>query len=581
MAGSRRRWIAVAGAVCTVLVGPQPALAGDTGSPPSATALSAVTLTWTPCPTAEAGTAAGVECSTAGLPMDYDQPAGAEVHIAVARVPATDRAHRIGSLFFNFGGPGGTSVDYLQANGAGIFADLNKRFDIVGFDPRGVGQSTPSIDCRVNQEQLGIYSQPVPTPQTLDRAAYIAKVKAYVNACVQKNGEILRHVSTANVARDMDALRAAVGDRKLNYLGFSYGTFLGATYAALFPHNYRALVLDGPVDAEAYINDPITDIAVQTASFEDALDRFLAACKADQTACQHFGGSDPSKAFDALIARAEQHPIDASGYAPDPRPVDGDDIRMATASFLYAKQNWPALAQALAEAAGGDASFLRAVVDEAFYARDPDTGTFDPISDRYFTIGASEQRYPRDPQIYFDRGARSFHDYPHFWWNSGYAELSYALLAGPRRGCLRRSLHHPGLVRHAAGHRHDARPGHPVHGRQASGPRAGELAAPDDGGRRPHGVRAATRPASTGSPMPTSCRSRSPSRAPSASSRCRSPRRRRPRGGRGGGRGRRRGQGTAADGRAPARLPLKNPPTLGPHRMTSGRPEAVAGRRGA
>jgi pimeloyl-ACP methyl ester carboxylesterase len=427
VAGSRRRWIAVAGAVCTVLVGPQPALAGDTGSPPSATALSAVTLTWTPCPTAEAGTAAGVQCSTADLPMDYDQPTGAEVHIAVARVPATDRAHRIGSLFFNFGGPGGTSVDYLQANGAGIFADLNKRFDIVAFDPRGVGQSTPSIDCQVNQEQLGIYSQPVPTPQTLDRSAYVAKVKAYVNACVQKNGEILRHVSTANVARDMDALRAAVGDPKLSYLGFSYGTFLGATYAALFPRNYRALVLDGPIDAEQYINDPIKEIAEQTAGFEDALDRFLAACKADQVACQHFGGTDPSAAFDALIAQAEKDPIDASGYTPDPRPVDGDDIRMATAIFLYAKQSWGALAQALSEAAPGDATFIRAVVDEAFYGRNPDTGTFDPISDRYFTIGASEQRYPRNLQLFFDRGARSYQDYPHFWWNSGYAELSYAL----------------------------------------------------------------------------------------------------------------------------------------------------------
>jgi pimeloyl-ACP methyl ester carboxylesterase len=278
----------------------------------------------------------------------------------------------------------------------------------------------------VNQERLGIYSQPVPTPKTLDPQAYIAKVKSYVKACVSRNGEILRHVSTANVARDMDALRAAVGDRKLSYLGFSYGTFLGATYAALFPRNYRALVLDGPIDAQQYINDPITEIAQQTAGFEDALDRFLAACKADQDACQQFGGSSPSKAFDALIARAEKHPIDASGYTPDPRPVDGDDIRMATASFLYSKQNWPALAQALAEAQAGDATFFRAVVDEAFYVRDPETGTFDPISDRYFTIGASEQRYPRGQQIYFDRGARSVHDYPHFYWNSGYAELNYA-----------------------------------------------------------------------------------------------------------------------------------------------------------
>ena len=278
----------------------------------------------------------------------------------------------------------------------------------------------------MNQEKLGIYSQPVPTPRTIDVHAYVAKAKAYVHACVQKNGEILRHVSTANVARDLDALRAAVGDTKLSYLGFSYGTFLGSTYAALFPHNYRALVLDGPVDAKAYINDPMKDIAAQTAGFEDALKRFLAACAADQVACSHFGGNNPSKAFDALIARAQQHPISASGYTPDPRPVNGDDVRMATGIFLYSKQSWGGLAQALSEAAAGDASFLRSVVDEGFYARNPD-GTFDPISDRYFTIGASEQRYPRDLEAFLERGARSYHEYPHFWWNSGYAEISYGL----------------------------------------------------------------------------------------------------------------------------------------------------------
>ncbi|MCW2634213.1 MAG: hypothetical protein JWQ99_580, partial [Blastococcus sp.] len=427
MAGLPSRWIAVVGAVCTVVVGPVPALASGSGSPSATTAASAVTLTWRPCATGEDGAAAGVRCATADLPMDYAQPGGAEVHIALARVPATDRAHRIGSLFFNFGGPGGTSVDYLQAAGAGLFAELNRRFDIVAFDPRGVGQSSPSIDCRVDQERTGIYSQPVPTPQTLDRNAYIAKVRSYVKACVTRNGEILRHVSTANVARDLDALRAAVGDRKLTYLGFSYGTFLGATYAALFPRNYRALVLDGPIDAEQYINDPIRGIAEQTAGFEDALDRFLAACKANQDACQHFGGYDPSKAFDALIARAGQHPIRAAGYTPDPRPVDGDDIRMATAAFLYSKQNWGALAQALAEAARGDATFLRAVVDESFYVRNPETGKFDPLTDRYFAIGASEQRYPHAQEIYFDRGARSYRDYPHFWYNTGYAELSYGL----------------------------------------------------------------------------------------------------------------------------------------------------------
>jgi pimeloyl-ACP methyl ester carboxylesterase len=419
--GTRRGGIAVAAALITVMAGAAPAIAGDTSS--AAAAATAVRLGWAPCGVTPDATAAHVQCATADLPMDYDQPRGTQVHIKVARVPATDRAHRIGSLFFNFGGPGGTSVDYLQAAGAGVFTTLNERFDIVGFDPRGVGQSTPSIDCHVNQERKGIYSQPVPTPRTIDVDAYVAKAKSYVNACLE-NGEILRHVSTANVARDMDALRAAIGDTKLNYLGFSYGTFLGATYAALFPRNYRALVLDGPVDARQYINDPMQNIAEQTAGFEDALDRFLAACKADQEACAHFGGNNPSRAFDNLIAQAEHHAIPAPLYTPDPRPVDGDDIRMGTAVFLYAKQNWPLLAEALKEAADGDASFMRQVVDEAFYARNPD-GTFDPISDRYFTIGATEQRYPNRLQTYLQRGAQSFHDYPHFWWKSGYAEISY------------------------------------------------------------------------------------------------------------------------------------------------------------
>jgi pimeloyl-ACP methyl ester carboxylesterase len=424
-----RRTSLVAPALVALLVGPGAAVAAAApGQGASAAAqVPPVHLGWTACGTAAGGTAAGVQCATAVLPMDYDHPHGPTVHIAVARVPATDPAQRLGSLFFNFGGPGGTAVDFLQANGAdGVFAELNKRFDIVGFDPRGVGQSTPAIDCHVNQEQLGIYSQPVPTPLDMNVPAYVAKARAYVQACVSRNGAILSHVSTANVARDMDRLRAAVGDDKLTYLGFSYGTFLGATYAALFPQRYRALVLDGPVDAQAYISDPMRDIAEQTAAFELALHRFLQACAADQTACSGFGGTDPLAAYDRLIANAEQSPVPAAGYAPDPRPVGGDDVRMATSSMLYNKQFWGLLGEALASGAAGDGSLLRAIVDQAFYGRQPD-GTFDPLSDRYFTITASEQQYPRSLGVFLKRGAESWASYPHFWFNSGYAEISYAL----------------------------------------------------------------------------------------------------------------------------------------------------------
>jgi pimeloyl-ACP methyl ester carboxylesterase len=401
---------------------------GASGAP-GATASAPVVprLAWKACGTAPAGTAAGVQCAVAALPLDYDRPAAAQVHIAVARVPARDRAHRIGSMFFNFGGPGAPAVDFLQSSGAGLFATLNQRFDIVAFDPRGVGQSSPAIDCRVNQETEGIVSQPFPTPLTVDEKAFVGKTRAYVTSCLANNGPILAHVSTANVARDLDVLRAAVGDRLLTYFGFSYGTFLGATYAVLFPHRYRALLLDGPLDARQYLHDPLGLSVAQAAAFEEALQRFLAACAADQHACSGFGGGNPRVAYDDLVAGADTRRIPATAYTPDPRPVSGDDIRAATVELLYAKQFWGVMGLALARAVHGDGTTIRAIVDQLFYRR-RDDGTFDPLYDRLFVISASEQLYPRgDVQVYFRRGAASWAEFPHFWWNSGYPEMPNAL----------------------------------------------------------------------------------------------------------------------------------------------------------
>jgi pimeloyl-ACP methyl ester carboxylesterase len=429
MSRSVRFRAAVVGLSVAVVMssGTSAATAETPGSAPVAALTGPVPeLTWAACGTTEEGTAAGVQCATAGLPMDYDDPAGEQVQIAVAKVAATDPAQRIGSLFFNFGGPGGQAVSYLQQAGAGRFAALNQRFDIVAFDPRGVGQSTPAIDCRVDQETQGIYSVPVPTPLDIDVDAYVAKAQAYVDSCLANNGPILAHASTANVARDLDVLRSAVGDDRLTYLGYSYGTFIGATYASLFPDRFRALVLDAPVDATGYVNDPMSGIAEQTAGFELALARFAEACAVDQVACSGFGGTSPYAAFDDLVAAAETTPIPAEGHTADPRPVTGDDIRTAALALLYAKQLWGILGLALARAADGDGSTIRAVVD-LYYGREDD-GTTSPSLDRYFTIGASEQQYPRsDLQPYLDRGSESWASFPHFWNNSGYSEINYAL----------------------------------------------------------------------------------------------------------------------------------------------------------
>jgi pimeloyl-ACP methyl ester carboxylesterase len=413
----------VLGALTAVLLACAPAVANADG-PVRAAAQGEVPLpelSWAECGVTPEATAAGVECAVAPLPMDYDNPQGAKVRIAVARVPATDASQRIGSLFFNFGGPGAPAVDYLQSAGAGLFATLNTRFDIVAFDPRGVGQSKPSIDCRVDQATEGLVLLPAPTPFDLDVDALVARAQHYVDSCLQNNGPILRHTSTANVARDMDVLRAAVGDEQLSYLGFSYGTFLGATYAALFPDNYRALVLDGPVDPSQYIHDPIAGSSTQLAAFEQALDRFLAACAADQAACTGFGAGDPATAYDALLAQADAEPIPAPQYQADPRAVTADEINFVTLQLLYAKQLWGLLAAALAQAEAGDASLIRAIMD--LFVLPPD----DPGLDRFLAINASEAQWPTDVQAYIERGAREWADFPHFYATYAYSEIPFAL----------------------------------------------------------------------------------------------------------------------------------------------------------
>jgi len=402
----RAAWVAV----LSVLLG----LLGAAGA--QARAKAAASIPWAACADAE-----GYECASVEFPRDYKRPNGRTVSIAVVRQPAKDQANRLGSLFVNPGGPGGSGVDFVKGS-PGLFASLNERYDIVGFDPRGTGSSTSAIDCEANQFTEGVYSQPYATPDT-DRAEYLQRVRTYTQKCVRNNPGILPYTTTASVARDLDGLRALVGDEKLNYLGFSYGTFLGATYLSLFPDRIGRTVLDGPIDADEYINDPMSNLAEQTAAFERALQRFFMACAADQEACLGFGGDDPHLAYDALIRAADAAPVPAGDAGP---AVTGQDMLNATIITLYAKQNWPLLAQALATAQAGDGTLMRLLTD-ATYGYDRETGRFDPGTDRYFAIGAAEQRYPTDPATYFRACRRSWGSFDHFWFNAGYVELNWGL----------------------------------------------------------------------------------------------------------------------------------------------------------
>ncbi|HVZ35323.1 MAG TPA: alpha/beta fold hydrolase, partial [Polyangiaceae bacterium] len=358
----------------------------------------------------------GAQCTTAAVPLDYENPTGPSASLAVARYAARDPNRRIGVLFVNFGGPGASAATDVQNAGAGLNA-LAERFDIIGFDPRGVGGTEKSIDCQVDPRRLGLTAQPFTTPQNLDIAAWAERARGYVSACLERNADIARYVSTANVARDMDLLRAALGEDQISYLGVSYGTFLGATYAALFPDRYRALVLDGAVDAERYLTRPLDHLFQQTAASEQALDRFFQACALDQVACAGFGGKDPAAAFDELVARARVTPLPVANDAAE--PITGDDILLVALDAVGNKRRWGLFASSLAAGSSGDGSFLR-VLEDFVNLRNPD-GTFDAFFDRNFVIRSAEAAFPSDADTYLAEGELAWSSFEHFWWNSGYA----------------------------------------------------------------------------------------------------------------------------------------------------------------
>ncbi|WP_328927059.1 alpha/beta hydrolase [Streptomyces sp. NBC_00190] len=288
-------------------------------------------IRWGDCP--EKRVPAGMRCGTVRVPLDYAAPAKGAVEIALARIPASDPDKRLGSLLLNYGGPGGPGIAGLAADPK-AFADLGERYDLVAFDPRGVGHSEP-VSCGGSQQ--------VSDEAQADAAAQLAALRAVVRRCELASGPVLPHIGTVNVSRDMDVLRQVLGDRKLNYFGFSYGTRLGAVYAAQFPGNTGRMVLDG-VDT---LVEPLAEQALVTARGQQrALDRFLSWC-AGREGCVYGSNTRSAKEkVNALVARLDKEPL----VGQDGSYVTGQDAVRSIAAALYSRQTWPQLADALATA---------------------------------------------------------------------------------------------------------------------------------------------------------------------------------------------------------------------------------------
>ena len=341
-------------------------------------------LTWTDC-------GSGFQCTTVQAPLDYAHPDSGSIGIAISRKPATDTAHRIGSVLTNPGGPGASGIQFLKGETAAM-SNLNTRFDLIGFDPRGIGQSAP-VRCLDGPQEDAINALDPVFDDFLEKQAGIDADKAFAAGCKLLSGQVLPFVDSISAARDMDVIRAALGDQKLTYLGFSYGTFLGENYAHLFPSHVRALALDGVIDPSLSPNDLIY---AQLVGFEQNLQSFLSDCrarKASSSPCTYAQAGDPGTKLMDLMQRLDTTPL----------PVGNRSLTRALAVIgvltpLYDASTWSYLDQALVQADKGNGTLLLRFSD-IYLGRNAD-GTYDNQTDANVAINCIDRPVPSDVAAY-------------------------------------------------------------------------------------------------------------------------------------------------------------------------------------
>jgi pimeloyl-ACP methyl ester carboxylesterase len=296
-------------------------------------------------------------CADFEVPFDYENPGVGTFTLKLVMHPAGSESSRIGSMLVNPGGPGFGGAYLAESVDSYFGEDIIDAFDIIGFDPRGTGDSTPAVDCVDDYDPYFTFD---PSPDNdEEKQAIVDASQAFVDECVKRNEAILPYISTNNTARDMDRIRAALGEKKITYFGFSYGSELGATWATMFPGTVRAAVLDGATDPDS---DYIEGGLDQAKGFETELTKFLAKCSAEIT-CEFHNNGRSEEAFDELLASLDSRPL----FAEKGRVSVNQGVALtAVAQAMYSSTLWPSLEQALNAAQKGDGIQLLQMYDQYF-----------------------------------------------------------------------------------------------------------------------------------------------------------------------------------------------------------------------
>ena len=400
------RLVVAAVTVVTLVLGVPPARADEAPTWPRSGKVPPIpSLVWTPC-------GGGFDCATARVPLDYRRPAGPTIPLALIRRQVGDPAQRKGTMFLQPGGPGSSGVSFVRNSYAALPAQLRDRFDVFGFDVRGVGASG-QLQCWNDAE----YSQAVsaalgrPVPATgFDQA--VRQAEDFNAACRRNAAELLPYVGTGYVARDIDLLRQALGERELTFYGRSFGSYIGTVYADLFPERVRAVVLDGGYDPRRYADQPYTYDRTQYVALDAAVERFFSWCASTPSLCT-FGKGKPRAAFEQLTRDLDAAPVPVPGQG----MANGYTLAYRLMFNINGgKEVWPELAAALQQAQRRDHT--------SFLLRPPSPASFDFLTVNV-VVECIDRNYPRGRERLRREVAASVRQAPLLGPSIGYGPPTY------------------------------------------------------------------------------------------------------------------------------------------------------------